>query len=176
MEIQSEFETDLILAAFRTPGAAAAAMDRLVAADVRPDALRQATLAPGRYILSDTSAAEEVSGAVRGVEVGLPVGAVAGLGYAASVLGGSPELMATMAGAGAFAGGVLGAIEGAILRTRYDDDVNRTYDVAEGQPGALLILHTSGIDGTTTHAHRILTEAGAVAFLDPSTFEEATTG
>lgn len=51
--------------------------------------------------LADTSLADQVGGALRGVKIGVPAGAAVGLGLAASLLGSSPEVMAGMAGAGA---------------------------------------------------------------------------
>ena len=171
MKIQTDYETDLTLAVFRTPQAAEHGLQELARAGVHPDRVDRLPLAPGRYDVTDTSGTDEVSGLLRGAEIGAPAGAVVGLGVAATMLGPSPEAMLGIAGAGAVAGGVLGAFEGAVLRARFDDDVAEVHQVPDDDPEELLILYTCGIDGTTARARQLLKTAGATAFLDPSTFE-----
>ena len=170
MLVQSDYETDLTLAVFRSSEDAAEALRRLTAAGVHVDASAQKPLSPGRYEVCDTSMNEEVGGALRGAEIGVPAGAVVGLGVAATMLGATPEVMAGMAGAGAIAGGVIGAFNGAVLRTHWDDDVAAVHEVPDEDPETLLQITTTAADGSTGHARRILAAAGAIAFLDPSTF------
>jgi hypothetical protein len=110
-----------------------------------------------------------VAAVLRGAEIGAPAGAVLGLGAAAALLGGSSvAVMAGLAAGGAFVGGVLGALEGAVLRARFDDDAASVYEVHDGVPEELLILQTVACDGSTARARRFLSTAGAVAFLDSS--------
>src|SRR5690349_15332768 len=111
MQIQADYETDVTLAVFRTMAQLEAAVQQLVHAGLHPDALDRQDLAPGRYELVDTTPSEEVSGAVRGIGIGLPAGAAVG-GVAASFFGAPPEILAAAASAGAVAGGLLGAFEG----------------------------------------------------------------
>lgn len=172
MEVESDYETEVILAVFATREGADSAVHRLSNMRIYADDARQSVLPPGRYDLADGTFGETMTGLVRGAEIGLPVGAVVGLGAAASLLGGSSaEVLAGMAVGGAFFGGVLGALEGAVLRVHFDDNVAVRHEVRHGSPEVLLTLHTSGSDGTTARARRILTAAGAVAFLDASTVE-----
>jgi hypothetical protein len=172
MDPQVDYETDSTLAVFPSASAASDALESLARSRIHPDGWRQAPLEAGTYQLADTSMAEEAAGALRGVEVGAPVGAVMGFGLAASVVGGAPDAtLAALAGAGALAGAVLGGLEGAVLRTRFDDDVSDSIEVAEDGSATLLALRTSSADGTTGRARRALRRAGAVAFLDPTTFE-----
>ena len=170
MEIQPDYETDVTMAVFRTSGEAESALRRLEESGVAVYEVRQVELAPGRYDVADTSVAEEASGALRGAEIGVPAGAVVGAGLAVSLLGGTPEVIAGIAGAGALAGGVLGAFEGAVLRTHFDDDVAPVHAVPDEDPEVVLIVHTTGTDGGTANAHRVLLAAGASAFLDATTF------
>lgn len=171
MEIQSDYETDVTMAVFRTSDAVEGALRRLAESGVKLYDARRIELGPGRYDVADTSIADEVGGAVRGAEIGLPAGAVVGLGVAASLFGSSPDMIAGIAGAGALAGGMLGAFEGAVLRTHFDDDAAAAYRVPDADPEFVLVLHTTAADGSTARAHRALAAAGATAFLDPSAFE-----
>jgi hypothetical protein len=167
MEVQSDYETDLVLAVFRTSGEAEIAMRRLAEDHVRTDGVRMTPLAPGRYDLADGMFGEEMSGLVRGAEIGGPAGAVVGLGAAASLLTGpSAEVLAGFAIGGLFAGAILGALEGAVLRARFDDGCASVHQVQQGQPEVLLTVHTASANDTATRARRVLTSAGAVAFLD----------
>ncbi len=167
--IQTDYETDLTLAVFHTADELEAAVRGLHQAGVRLDSVSRFQLPPGRYIRSDASGAEEVQGALRGVEIGLPAGAAVGFGVAVSMLGGSPEVTASMAGAGALAGGVLGALEGAVLRTHFDDDVTSTYRVSDDAHDMVLAIRTGGMPSATPRARQILT-AGAAAILDQGSF------
>ena len=171
MEVQSDYETELILAVFATLEVAQNALRRMLAQRIHADDAHHVVLPPGRYDLADNTLGEEMSALMRGAEIGVPAGAVIGLGAAASLLGGSPEALAGLAAGGAFVGGVLGALEGAVLRARFDDDVAAVHEVPEGIPQTLLVLHTVGSDGTTARARRFLTSAGALAFLDASTLQ-----
>jgi hypothetical protein len=173
MEVQSDYETEVTLAVFRTADALEAALQRLRAGRVEFEAMRRLELGPGHYALADTSMAEQVGGALRGVGIGVPAGAAIGVVVAAAALAGaSPEVMAGMAGAGALAGGFLGAYGGAILRTRFDDDVAVMHHVIESDPHVVLVLYTSGANRATANARRLLAEAGAIAFLDTSLFAQ----
>jgi hypothetical protein len=172
MEVQSDYETDLVLAVFRTSGEAEIAMGRLAQDHVQTDDIRMTTLPPGRYDLADGMLGEEMSGVMRGAEIGVPAGAVVGLGAAASLLSGpSAEVLAGLAIGGAFAGAVLGALEGAVLRARFDDGAAAVHHVAIDQPEALLILHTASANDGPNRARRILRSAGAVAFLDSTVLQ-----
>lgn len=174
MEVESDYETEVILAVFATPEAADSAVQRLSHLRIHADDARRSVLQPGCYDLADGTFGEAVTGLVRGAEIGVPVGAVVGLGAAASLLGGSSAaVLAGMAVGGAFVGGVLGALEGAVLRAHFDDNVAVRHEVRYDSPEVLLTLHTSGADGTTARARRILTTSGAVAFLDASTVDSA---
>ena len=140
MEVQSDYETDLILAVFRTSEQAAAAVERLAQQRIHADHASQVVLPPGRYDLADGTLNEEMNGIVRGAEIGAPAGAVLGLGAAASLLGGpSPDVIVGLVAAGAFVGGVLGALEGAVLRARFDDDIAAVHHVPADTSEALLI-------------------------------------
>jgi hypothetical protein len=174
--VQSDYETDLTLAVFHTPQEVDTALQRLAAASVHLDAVQRVPLLPGQYARVDTSAVEEVSGALRGAQIGVPAGAALGFGVAASLLGGSPAALAGAAGAGALAGGLLGAFEGAVLRTHFDDDVASMYRVPDADPDELLMLRTSGSQRATPRARQILQSAGAAAFLDPGAFPDASSG
>jgi hypothetical protein len=172
MEVQSDYETELILAVFRSSGDADAALERLAERQIHADEARQSVLPPGRYDLADGTLGEGVAAVVRGAEIGAPAGAVLGLGAAAAMLGGSsPEVLAGLAAGGAFVGGVLGALEGGVLRAHFDDDVAGVHEVHDGIPEVLLILHTVASDGSTTRARRVLSSAGALAFLDSTTLQ-----
>jgi hypothetical protein len=174
MEIQSDYESELILAVFRTLEDAHRGVTRLAEQHVHTDGARQLPLQPGRYDLADGTLGEEISAVVRGAEIGVPAGAVLGLGAAATLLGGSsPEVMAGLAAGGAFVGGVLGALEGAVLRARFDDDVAAVHEVRHGSSEVLLILHLVSADGLAARARRALNAAGAVAYLDSSTLQFA---
>jgi hypothetical protein len=170
MEVEFDYETDLILAVFATREGADGAVRRLSDLGVNVNRAQATALPPGQYDVADGALGESFAGLVRGAEIGLPVGAAIGLGAAASLLGGpSVDVLAGMAVGGAFVGGVLGALEGAVIRARFDDNIAVSHAVPEGSPEVLLALHTPGSDGTTSRARRILTAAGAVAFLDAST-------
>jgi hypothetical protein len=171
MEVQSDYETELVLAVFRTVDDAEGALQRLAEQHVHAEGARHMVLPPGRYDLADVTLGEEMDGIVRGVEIGAPAGAALGLGAAAGLLGGAPEVLAGLAAGGAMLGGVLGALEGAVIRARFDDDVAAVHAVREDDPEILLVLHTPGADGSTARAHRVLTSAGALAFLDPGALE-----
>ncbi len=172
MQVQSDYETDLILAVFPTLEGAAHAVERLAQQHIHADGARHLVLPPGRYDLADVTLGEELSGVVRGVEFGAPAGAVIGLGAAASLLGGaSPEVLAGLAAGGAFVGGILGALEGAVLRARFDDNVAAVHEVHAGFPEVLLILQAESADDSATRARRLLTAAGALAFLDASALQ-----
>jgi hypothetical protein len=164
MEVQSDYETELVLAVFPTLDEAQGAMERLARQGIHTDGARQVALPPARYDLADGTLGEEVSGVLRGAEIGAPAGAVVGLG-AAALLGAVPQVLAGLAVGGAFMGAVLGALEGAVLRARFDDDVAAVHEVRDGNPQVLLVLHMVGSDGTA-RARRVLSSAGAIAFLD----------
>jgi hypothetical protein len=169
MEVQSDYETEQILAVFGTLEEAVSATRRLVEQHIHADGARQTVLAPGRYDLADATLGEEMHALVRGAEIGAPAGAVIGLAAAASLLGGpSTEVLAGLAAGGAFVGGVLGALEGAVLRARFDDDMAAVHEVRDGHPEVLLVVQTVGSDGSTARARRSLSSAGALAFLDSS--------
>ncbi len=172
MEVQSDYETDVTLAVFRTADDLEAAMQRLTAERVEFEAMRRLQLQPGRYALADTSMSEQLHGALRGIEIGVPAGAAVGLGVAASLVGSSPMVLAGVAGAGALAGAFLGAFEGAVARTRFDDDVTPVHHVVDDDPEMVLVLYTSGISRTTARARRLLAASGAIAFLDSSLFAQ----
>ena len=172
MKVQSDYETEQILAVFRTPGEAQTAMQRLAEGQVHADEVRHSELPPGRYDLADGTLGEGMAAVVRGAEIGAPAGAVIGLGAAAALLGGSSvAVMVGLAAGGAFVGGVLGALEGAVLRARFDDDVAAVHEVFDGTTEELLILQTAACDGSTSRARRLLSSAGALAFLDSSTLQ-----
>ena len=166
MEVQTDYETELILAVFPTLDEAQGAVERLARQGIHHDGVRHVELPPARYDVDDGTFSEEVSGVLRGVEIGAPAGAVVGLG-AAALLGAVPEVLAGLAAGGAFMGAVLGALEGAVLRSRFDDNVAAVHEVRDGNPQVLLVLRTIGSDGNK-RARRVLASAGAVAFLDCS--------
>jgi hypothetical protein len=174
MDIQTDYETDTTLAVFRSNEAASQAVRQLELRGIRPESLRHVPLSTGRFQLADTSILEEAAGALRGAEIGIPVGAVLGLGLAVSVAGGTPTVLAGLAGAGAMAGALLGGLEGAVLRTHFDDDVASMLEVAPGDGSTLIVIATSSADGTTRHARKEQRDAGAIAFLDQATFDIAT--
>jgi hypothetical protein len=172
MKVQSDYETEQILAVFRTPGDAQTAMLRLAEGHIHADEARHSALPPGRYDKADGTLGEGMAAVVRGAEIGAPAGAVIGLGAAAALLGGSSvAVMAGLAAGGAFVGGVLGALEGAVLRAHFDDDAASVYEVRDGTPEELLILQTVACDGSTARARRLLASAGALAFLDSTTLQ-----
>jgi hypothetical protein len=170
MEIQSDYESELILAVFPALEDAQRGLLRMAEQHVRADGARQLPLLPGRYDLADGTLGEEVSAVVRGAEIGVPAGAVLGLGAAATLLGGSTlEVMAGLAAGGAFVGGVIGALEGAVLRARFDDDAAGVHEVRAGSSEVLLVVHLASADGSAARARRALNAAGALAFLDSTT-------
>jgi hypothetical protein len=172
MKVQSDYETEQILAVFRTSVEAETAVQRLAAGNIHADEAHHSVLPPGRYDKADGTLGEGVAAVVRGAEIGAPAGAVLGLGAAAALLGGSSiEVMAGLAAGGAFVGGVLGALEGAVLRARFDDDVAAVHEVRDGIPEVLLSVQTAACDGSTARARRLLALAGALAFLDSTTLQ-----
>ena len=174
METQSDYESELILAVFPTLEEAERGVLQLAQQHVRTDGARHMPLLPGRYDLADGTLGEEVSAVVRGAEIGVPAGAVLGLGAAATLLGGaSPEVMAGLAAGGAFVGGVLGALEGAVLRARFDDNVAAVHVVRDGSNDVLLVVHIASADGSGARARRALHAAGAMAFLDSTALQFA---
>ncbi len=166
MKTQTDYETDPTLAIFDNPERAEEARRRLQALGISDQVIRQAPLAPGRYQCVDPSFGEEVSGILRGAEVGLPAGAVLGVGMAASLGGAGLEVFAGLAGAGAVIGAVVGSLEGAAIRAHYDDDVAQWIEVSDGGSTVLLVVGTHS-DGTTGRTRQALRRAGALAFLDP---------
>jgi hypothetical protein len=171
MEVQSDYEQDVVVAAFRTLAEAEEALRRLVEAGVKFEEAQMRPRAPGRYEVEETAGADEWHGAVRGAEIGVPAGAAVGLGVAASLLGSPLEVAVAIAGAGGVAGGMLGAFSGAVVRTHFDDDVVANYVVNDADPEAVLIVRTSASGGSTARARKLLAPR-ARAFLDPSLFFE----
>ncbi len=169
MKTQLDYETDSTLAVFESAAQANLAASRLQAMKISTDAIRHVPLAPGIYQLADPSLGEEVAGILRGAEFGLPAGAALGLGVAASLGGAGPEVFAGLAGAGALVGAIVGSMDGAAVRARYDDDVAESIELPAGSSALLLVVETHS-DGTTGQARNALKHAGALAFLDPELY------
>lgn len=126
------------------------------------------TLAPGRYLLDDDTAAEAMEGVRRGIAVGVPLGSLAGIGLMAGTLHGLRAfgLGGILAGApgGALWGAVLGGLIGLIARAHWDADEDQVCELPL-TPGEVLVLARAGV--RTDQARKVMARHGARAFLYP---------
>jgi hypothetical protein len=88
--------------------------------------------------LEDLSLGQEVSGVIRGLEIGVFAGAAVGVGVAAYLGVEGAAGIAGLAGAGALAGSVVGSIDGAAAAARYDDDAAQSLELRPGTTAVLL--------------------------------------
>ena len=168
MRIQVDYETDFTLAVFYFADQARRAAGELRAAGVATSAMRITPLAAGRYQTIDPQLGEEFGGALRGAVVGASAGVVLGLGMALAIGTSSLNVFAAAGAAGILAGALVGSLVGAEVRARYNDDIAQQIYVSP-QSSALLLL-TATPNGVTRRARQALRRAGAVGFLDPSTY------
>jgi hypothetical protein len=169
MEPQIDYETELTLAAFRSPEEADEALRRLEVLGISSTDITRVPLGPGRYQTSDITLEEENAGVRQGAFIGAPIGAAVGLGIAVVVPETRAAVLAGMAAAGAFGGGIIGGFVGSIARARFDDDTAAMIEVPPDNAAVLLAVHTTGgMRAQTGRARAALHSAGAIAFLDPS--------
>src|SRR5437763_4859838 len=165
MEIQHEYETEAVLAIFRSSGEARAGVEALRAMGVAAHATATVTCVPGRYQAEDFSLKEEGDGLWKGAALGAPVGALFGIGLAVSVPNPGAGVVAGLAVAGAAGCGILGGLVGAIARARFDDNEAEFIEVLEGDGSEIAIAFSR-------HPRRlreVLRRAGASSFLDSTT-------
>jgi hypothetical protein len=167
METQRDYETEPILAVFRTTDEALDALQRLRAAGIPEANVARVALPPGRYQAEDHTLHDEGDGVRHGAAIGAPIGAAVGLGLAAVLPSGmGPVVVAGLAGMGAVDGAILGGFVGAIARAHFDDDVAGTIEVPADGSMVLVAVHAGGASNESARARDALKRAGAVAFLD----------
>src|SRR5438270_8294062 len=115
MEPQVDYETELTLAAFRSPEQADEAVRRLEAMGVSATDITRVPLGTGHYQTEDITLEEENAGVRKGTVIGAPIGAAVGLGIAILVPEARAAVLAGMAAAGAFGGGIIGGFVGSIF-------------------------------------------------------------
>jgi hypothetical protein len=173
MHVRPDYETEDILAVFSDPDKARPAVRRLRELLGDPHRVVGVPLEPGRYQLADTSLQEVVHEARRTARIGIPLGALAGLGLAvATIPGAGPLALAGMAFAGGIGGLVVGGLTGAIKRTRWDRDPAQFLLVAPGSDYLLVIVRASPAPARreTSRVLGTLVRSGAMAFLDPTVY------
>ena len=177
METQHEYETDPVLAIFRSSGEARAGVQALHAMGIPAQATASMACVAGRYQAEDFSLREEGDGLWKGAALGVPVGALFGIALAVSVPNPGVGVVAGLAVAGAAGCGILGGLVGAIARARFDDDEAEFIEIPDGDGSELVIafsrrpqrvrevLRRSGasgfLDSTTPHASEVLRTCGA---------------
>ena len=167
METQIDYETEPILAVFKSPAEAQTAIERLRAAGIPDGNVAHVKLPPGRYHSEDQSLHEEGIGVRRGAAFGAPVGAAVGICLAAVLPAGvGPFVIAGLAGIGAVDGAILGGFVGAISRAHFDDDVAGTIEVLDGGAEVLVTVHAGGASNEAARAREALQRAGSLGFLD----------
>ena len=170
MEVQTDYETSLTLAAFRSLRQIDAAVRRLETIGVPATLIGRRPLGPGHYQLEDRTFADENGGARKGAMAGLPIGVAVGLSLALIATGPGVTALAGMAAVGAFGGAVIGGFVGTIARARFDDDSASAIDVAP-EDMYVLVAHTNGgAGGQTEQARAVLKSAGAIGFLEPTLY------
>ena len=173
MHVRYDYETEDILAVFDNPEAAREAVRRVRQAIGDPHRAIAVPLAPGRYQLADVSLQEVVHGAMHSATTSVPLGALAGIGLAAvAVPAAGPVALAGLGLAGAIGGLVVGAMTGAIKRTRWDRDPAQFLEVPPDSEYMLVIVEASPALGRreTSRVMGILTRAGAIGFLDATAY------
>lgn len=127
-----------------------------------------ADLEPGWYLLLDDEERSEAFGMVRGVEIGLPAGAIAGVALAAFAIPGVGTVLGggglALAGAGAFWGTFWGAWAGLMSKAHWNEDEERWTNVPM-EAGDVLVISRPGHH--YDQVRRILTRHGALFFLAP---------
>jgi hypothetical protein len=161
---------DYLPAVFESRDKAEAAVAELMALGL-PEAdlgIAISNLAPGWYRLLDEEERDEAFGMVRGVEIGLPAGAIAGVALAAFAIPGVGTVLGggglALAGAGAFWGTFWGAWVGLMRKTHWTDNEERWTEVPM-DAGDVLVLTRPGHH--FDQVQHILTRHGALFFLDP---------
>jgi hypothetical protein len=171
-EVQTDYETSLTLAAFRSPQEIDAAVRRLESIGISASRISRPALAPGRYQLEDRTFADVNAGLRKGAMAGLPIGAAVGLSLAAMATGAGLAALAGMAAVGAFGGGVLGGFLSSISRARFDDDSAHAIEIGADEMCELLVVRTTGgPGGEGDRARAVLKNAGAVGFLEPGLYD-----
>jgi hypothetical protein len=169
MHVHRDYEPEDILAVFDRPDRARQAV-RSLGLDER--SMVVVPLEPGRYQLSDRRLAEEAHGAFRGAAIGVPLGALAGVGAAFALPGVGPFAAGALMLAGGLGGLVVGGLTGAITRIRWDRNPAAFVEVPEGSEYVLVIVHAPAAP-SRRDARRLmlaLERAGALGFLDPTAY------
>jgi hypothetical protein len=173
MHVRPDYETEDILAAFSDPDKARPAMRHLREILGDPHRVVGLPLEPGRYQLVDASLQEVVHAARRTARIGMPLGALAGIGFAvAAIPGAGPLALAGMAFAGGIGGLVVGGLTGAIKQTRWDRDPAQFLVVPPGSGEMLVIVRASPAPAwrETSRVRGTLVRCGAIGFLDPTAY------
>jgi len=176
MHVRYDYETEDILAVFDNPDAAREAVRRVRQAIGDPHRVTAMPLPPGRYQVADLSLPEVVHGAMHMAAKSVPLGILAGLGLAAAAVPGAGALaLAGLGLAGAIGGLVVGAMTGAIERTRWDRDPAQFVEVPPDSEYMLVTVEASPAPGRreTSRVMGILVRAGALGFLDPGAYYAA---
>jgi hypothetical protein len=171
MRPQVDYETEPTLAVFRSAEQAAEATLRLERSGVPARSIARIALTPGRYQAEDDTFAEEKAGVRRGVLGGAPIGAAIGLAVAAVISAGVAGI-AGLAAAGAIEGAVIGGFVGSIARASFDEDTASTVDVHSNQGAVVVVVRSGGVATDVVRVRESLRRAGAIAFLDPTSFPD----
>jgi hypothetical protein len=162
METQADYETEPIVAVFRSADEARAGVDRLRALGIATHATAHVPCAAGRFQLEDGSLREEGDGLWKGALLGAPIGALFGIALSVSVPSPGVGVVAGLAAGGALGCGILGGLVGAIVRARFDDDEAEWIDVPAGSSLELVVAFTR----RPRRTRQVLLAAGATALLD----------
>jgi hypothetical protein len=169
METQHEYETEPVLAIFRSSENAHAGVEALHSMGIAAHATARQACMPGRYQAEDLSLREEGDGLWKGAALGAPAGALFGIALAVSVPSPGAGVVVGLAVAGAAGCGILGGLVGAIARARFDDDEAEFVEVAEEDGSELVIAFSR----RPRRVREVLRQAGATEFLDSTTPEAA---
>ena len=169
MQVQTDYEVEVHLAAFRSAESADAADRELQAAGV-PHSL--ARLEPGRYQVVDPRLSIYSRAVLGAAIVGAIIGALIGIGLALGFFGAAVEVMIWLAVAGIFGGAIIGSLVGLQVSARYDADAARTITIPDGQPAVVITYETSQTGAHGKQVRQLLKDAGVAGYLDVASYDQ----